>query len=225
VCSCGLRVAQKFADDWKAKRRAGADAREGMPQIVKPHAVEPSGLADGGPGLFKVRAPSLAPATMKGLPSMRGKPARSASGAAERYTGLRPVFAGRKIAPRSKSTCCHCASRISRRRAPVRIKRQMAATANGSSVRERFSAFGAWLAAGFVSSTLHSSPVVSALRSASPSRESSSPVKNRSRECSLYRSIPRAARRKFVAPGELGAAEAAGASSEKRGKHEYRYFA
>jgi hypothetical protein len=55
--------------------------------------------------------------------------------------------------PRSRSTCSHLASRISRSRAPVRVRRRIAATEWLSNLRRRFSGFGACFALGFDSST------------------------------------------------------------------------
>jgi hypothetical protein len=63
---------------------------------------------------------------------------------------VRLFESGRKITPSTKSTCDHCASRISRNRAPVRIKgRIVAAAANGSSLVRRLSGFGACFAPAF----------------------------------------------------------------------------
>jgi hypothetical protein len=51
----GLRMAEQLADHRKAERRASADARERMPQIVDTEALKPGRLRHGGPWAPQVR--------------------------------------------------------------------------------------------------------------------------------------------------------------------------
>ena len=52
----GRRVTEQPADDGKAERCAGAEAREAMAQIVDSQPVQPGGARRRGPGLFQIRS-------------------------------------------------------------------------------------------------------------------------------------------------------------------------
>lgn len=99
-------------------------------------------------------APSFSPGIMCGLPPIRGRADRTSRAAADRKTDFLPVFeVGKFINPRSKSTYSHFAVRISKA-SPGQDQSRTAAIANGSSLRRRFSGFGACFAFGFASSTV-----------------------------------------------------------------------
>ena len=49
-------MSEQLADDRQAERRARAEAREGMPQVMQPDACETRGAANRGPGLLEVGA-------------------------------------------------------------------------------------------------------------------------------------------------------------------------
>jgi hypothetical protein len=51
-----LRMPQKLADDWKAKRCARANARERVPQIVDAKPFKPCRLGDGSPRPLEIDA-------------------------------------------------------------------------------------------------------------------------------------------------------------------------
>jgi len=53
---CGLRVAEKLADDGKSKARARANRREGVPKIMDAHPFEPRVPLNSSPRLLKVGA-------------------------------------------------------------------------------------------------------------------------------------------------------------------------
>jgi hypothetical protein len=134
-------MAQKPANDGEPKPSASADRSEAMAKIVKAQPFEPGGLRNGRPWAFEIgaRRSILLPGIIKSLPSRRGSAARTSRAPADRNIDFLPVFeVGKFRSPRSKSTYSRFAVRISRRRAPVRVKRRIAATANGSSLRYRF---------------------------------------------------------------------------------------
>ena len=129
----------------------------------------------------------LLPTITNRHPVSLGKPARTSSAGPPIITHLRPVLlSGKNRAPRSKSTCDHSRSRTSRGRMPVKIKRRIAAIANGSKTLRRFSGFAPCFDCGSASS--QGRPSVSARRNVSPRRANSSLDKKRSQLFSGKRS-------------------------------------
>ena len=117
-----------------------------------------------------------------------GNPVRIASAGALSTIVLRPVLlSGSSRRPRSVSTCSHSRLRISRRRAPVRIRSLRAAAACASIMVLRF--LGMCFAFLLDSSTSQGTPMVSASRMLSPKRANSSVERKRSRRCSRNASM------------------------------------
>jgi hypothetical protein len=111
-----------------------------------------------GCSMFTRCRPAFSPQITYGLPSSRGMSCSTASEGGLRRTAFRPVLESGSIRqPCSSLTCSHCSVRISFRRAPVSVRRRIAAITQGEQVLS-----------------------CSASRRASPSRDNSAWLRKRS---------------------------------------------
>jgi hypothetical protein len=153
----GLAVPEKFADDRQAQRGTSADRRKAVSKVMDAQAFEPGRGCDRGPRLLEVRsrcALILAGDNVQ-IATDPWQRRQDPKGGGRQKDGFPPGLRGRQVhQPALEVDILPLCGKDFSKASPRQDQEPIAAIANGSSLRRRFSGFGACFAFGFASSTV-----------------------------------------------------------------------